>query len=138
MTDTGAGRKSRNWLWAALAALLLIAVAAWAVNRGAGTGEVDRNADTTLAEEAANPAAQMDASGTQMGQAAPPAPSAAAAALDDDGGRGTNSTGVADASSYNPNGQGGAPSGPGNPTNAQGTPTDMATSGVQPGGQRNP
>lgn len=132
MSDTGAGRKSPKWLLAALAALVVIALGVWALSRGAGTGEVDRDPETTLAEEAANPDAQLNNGGP-----APPLPSAAAAALDDDGGRGTNSTGIADASTYNPNGAPGVPQGQGNPTNAEGTPTDMATSGVQPGGERN-
>ena len=68
MAEAQAG-KSRKWIWALLAAVVLVALVAWWVNRGAEGDE----------ELATNPAAQEDASGVAMGSPNPPAVSAAEA-----------------------------------------------------------
>jgi len=83
MAEAQAG-KSKTWIWALLAAVVLVALVAWWVNRGAEGDE----------ELATNPAAQEDASGVAMGSPAPPLPSAAEASK---GGAGdTSAQGIPD------------------------------------------
>jgi len=66
MTDASQAKKKTNkWLWPLLAALVLVGLLAWAFNRGADDGELSQ-------EMAADPAAQQDGSGVEMGQPAPP------------------------------------------------------------------
>lgn len=73
MTDSHSGKsKAAKWLPALIAALVLVALAAWWFNRSQDAAE-------DSAAMAADPTSQMDASGAQTGQPAVPEGTNAAA-----------------------------------------------------------
>ena len=120
MVDTQAGgKKNLTWLWALLAAVVLVAIVAWLMNRGYQKD----NAVVTP-----DPSAQLDATGVESGAPAPPEPSAAAAALEGDAG-GTSSRGVADASAV------GGEDGTGTPAQSGAAQGTTPATGAQPAPQ---
>jgi hypothetical protein len=125
MAEVTAGRPNRSWLWAALAALVLIAIAFWAFNRG-GDGRLpgeDGSAQTTALDETPASTAQLDANGVTNDEPNPPLPSAAAAAMEPGGAPQTSAGGVADASEMGGRRQSGeAPAGQQAPAPAQAPP----------------
>lgn len=100
MTDaSGAEKKTNKWLWPLLAALALVAVLAWAFNRGADDGDLSERM-------ASDPVSRQDASGADRGAPNPPAPSAAALVPDNADG---NASVITEADAARVNGGTGAP-----------------------------
>ncbi len=67
MTDHSQAKKKTNkWLWPLLAALVLVAILAWAFNRGADDGDLSERM-------ASDPLSRQDTNGAERGEPAPPA-----------------------------------------------------------------
>ncbi len=72
MSDTSAGGKKKSWIWALLAALVVVALGVWWFNRS-------QDASERSEEFAADPQSQMDANTVEQGQPGVPAGTNAAA-----------------------------------------------------------